>query len=995
MRLLLVCVLTVLLLPGLPAQMRFSHLDQRQGLSQNTATAFLKDKEGFVWIGTQDGLNRYDGYTFTVFRRDPKDTNSLCDNYVLSLAEDADGNIWMGTRNGVCAYSKTTGKFHRFYSEAGERSAFHTSIPELAALRVGGIVYCNRNALLLHVALQANGTFSVKTIADSVRTFSYCAATNLLAFPRNKEIRVCRTDGSVQLKHEWKPASQASPVILLTPEFVYINDSTDVLRYSTAQPAAPVKVVRTGTRISVLRADQHQSLWTGTSNGICYVTLPGSDAPHVNNIREDKSDYYALTGNQVESIYISPDGLVWIGTVGGVNIYDPLQERFSIYHGAFADAQKETIWFVLSFGHVTLWAGNEGLSYATGLHTVPRWLQLIPKEYRYSAGSFDSKGRLWLGTKNNGVLIVDTAQQKLVQQLFHHTAFANASVMDIAPGDRGKMWIASIGTLCTVTEDDLQLQFISLRRPGKEIKTNYFTALQKDPAGNMYVASSFGVFHFDATDSNFTQIVNDPQNENSLSYNIVNDLLWRNNKLWMATMGSGIDEFDPATQSFRHFTTANGLANNTVYGIEAGDDDELWLSTNEGLIVLNTVTGTSRNYTTRDGLPSNEYVINKHARNASTGQLFFGSASGLVMLTPSEFNAVPSHVQPVVTRFRVNYSDRMLSADSIVQLGAGERNISFEFSAIDFRNQDKITYSYRLEGFDTAWHSTGAFDRTANYTNLPYGTYTFLVRYKVGGEAWSEQILRRQIVIATPFYATLWFRVLMTAFGITLITLVVRYISQRKLRVQLEELRVQEQIRNEKERISRDLHDNVGAQLTYVISTIDNLSYSLHKQDAAHNESKKLEQLGEFTRGTIDQLRESIWAINSEKISIPELCARWRQQLALLNESRPEFSGKVYHKGTDEILKPGIAIEVHRIVQEAITNAFKHSNGKQVEVHVHSSPALLKIEVKDNGTGMNSDAAKPGHYGLQNMRDRAKNLHATVSFRSGNGTTVTLEVPNN
>jgi signal transduction histidine kinase len=392
----------------------------------------------------------------------------------------------------------------------------------------------------------------------------------------------------------------------------------------------------------------------------------------------------------------------------------------------------------------------------------------------------------------------------------------------------------------------------------------------------------------------------------------------------------------------------------------------------------------------RDGLPSNEFVINKHTHNTYTGQLLFGSANGLVEFDPDEFEPSPSVITPALSRVLVNYRPHPFYGDSVLHLTPDERNVSFEFTAIDFRNQDKIRYAYKLEGFDSTWHDIESYNRLANFTNLPYGDYTFMVRYRVSGEAWSKNILRVRLLIETPFYATWWFRIILIIAGTVLVALIVRYISQRRLRKQLEELKLQEEIRNEKERISRDLHDNVGAQLTYVISSLDNLSYTLHKKQTAVTESARLEQLGEFARGTMDQLRESIWAINSEQISLAELTGKWKQHLSQLSETKP-LSGRVTRTGEDVIIKPTVAIEIHRIVQEAISNAFRHSGGDTIEINVHNDNRTLEITVSDNGIGIPPSPEKAGHYGLHNMKKRAEHIRASLDIFSGEkGAKITL-----
>jgi signal transduction histidine kinase/ligand-binding sensor domain-containing protein len=976
--------------------MRFSHLDQKQGLSQNSPTAFLQDRDGFIWVGTQDGLNRYDGYSFTVYRTVAGDTHSLCDNFILCLAEDTDGTIWIGTRNGLCAYRKDADQFYRYYFPGEDRKQFHANIRLLFAKKNGGIVYKTLGGKLFSVKFQPfSAQFASQKIMDSVQTFAYNAASDRLAFIKKGVIGFCTAEGTVSsVQYEWKPAGRSAPTVLFENELVYINDSSTVIAYDSRQQSQPGVVYTSSITKVLCMALLPGQLWIGTDNGLHVLSL--SDRTSV-IAREDPTDFFSLSGNRIESVYRSKQNIMWIGTVGGVNIYDPLQTRFKTLRGEIPFRNSsEPVWFVMSCGNTVLWACDDGLNYETSAPQAPEWVRLIPTDLRYNAGCFDSRGRLWLGTKYQGLVIVDTVQNTVDKRFLHATAFLQSTIMDIRPDGRGSMWIAALGSLSTISEDDLELNFISgggKTAPG--IRSHYFVALARDEQNRMYVATANGLMHFALDDSSFVLHANDPANSNSLCYNILNDIELIGNKLWIASMGSGLDCFDPGTKAFTHYTTREGLANNTIYGIENDAAGKLWLSTNEGLVVLDPASGASRNYTLRDGLPSNEFVLNKHARNSEDGTLYFGSASGIVSFHPGDFTAHQSAAKPVITRMLVNYKTHLFSPDSVLQLSADERNITVEFAAIDFRNQDKIRYEYRLNGFDTSWHAANASNRLAVYTNLPYGSYTLEVRHKISGEEWSADPLQLQIEIATPYYATTWFRALMLVVIVTLIGLVVRYISQRKLRKQLEVLRVQEQIRNEKERISRDLHDNVGAQLTYVISSLDNLSYTLQRKQV-DAESEKLEQLGEFARGTMDQLRESIWAINSEQIRLSELAARWKQYLSQLADTRSNFSGQLLFEGTDQLLKPSAAIEVHRIVQEAISNAFRHSGGNTIRVEVDIENNRLSVSVIDNGQGMSEHPEKEGHYGLRNMKERTSRINGDLSFRTGEtGTTVHLSWPSN
>lgn len=983
------------LLAGQP--MRFSHLDQKQGLSQNTATAFLQDRDGFVWVGTQDGLNQYDGYSFKVFRTVANDTNSLTDNFILALTEDSGGNIWVGTRNGLCVFSKRTGKFYRYYSPWEDAQGFHMAIRKVIARRDSGIIYRDTKGMLLNLNFSLrgkSGEFSADHIADKVQEFSYCRSSDRIAYLSQGFIRFCNSRGQPDhLMYEWHPIARMQPILTLEEHALYVSDSTEILTYSCDSVSGPHFYFHCDVPINCMMIDTGKTIWLGTTDGLRII--PGeSTGTYAITVQEDQSDYFSLTGKRVESIYRSPQNLVLIGTVGAVNIFDPQQNVFRHLYGTFPAIDDSPIWFISTFDKSVLWASDESYTYIAD-ESNQKWINKIPRDLHYTAGCFDSKGNFWMGTRNDGLIIIDTSTGFIDKRFLHAETFLNCTIMDLCSTTNGKMWIAAIGCLAVIDEHTFDIQVITHRlKAQRQIRGSYFTSLAPDHDGNVYVGAANGLFRF-TSDSTYTQFVNDPADPQSLAWNIINDVEYDGRFVWIGTMGYGLDRFDPATKMFTHFTTSEGLANNTIYGIESDQQHRLWLSSNEGLIAFNPSTGTSFNYTMRDGLPTNEFVINRHAHDEQ-GNLYFGSSQGLIAFDPRQLAYHDQGSTPVISQLLVNFRERFPGSDSMLLLAPDERNITFEFTAMNFRVQDKIRYEYRLLGFDSTWRAAPAGNRTAVYTNLPYGKYTFQVRYRISGEAWSDNVLSRSITIETPFYATTWFLVLVMLGGLFLVASVVRYISQRNLRRQLIQLKLKEEIRNEKERISRDLHDTVGAQLTYVISSLDNMSYNLNRGGPGSAFSEKADQLSTFARGTMDQLRESIWAINSEQISLSELMSRWKLFVAQMTESNPGLNITVTRTGDDYIFKPTIAIEVHRIIQEAINNAVKHSNGNQIEVHISNSGDHLRITVHDNGTGFNANEEKAGHYGMSNMKERVKIIGARLEITSSStGTVITLELSPN
>ncbi|MGL4597968.1 MAG: ATP-binding protein, partial [Bacteroidia bacterium] len=291
-----------------------------------------------------------------------------------------------------------------------------------------------------------------------------------------------------------------------------------------------------------------------------------------------------------------------------------------------------------------------------------------------------------------------------------------------------------------------------------------------------------------------------------------------------------------------------------------------------------------------------------------------------------------------------------------------------------------------------AWHENASGNRVATYTNLPYGDYTFRVRCRISNGVWSNAVLEIPVHIQTPFWATSWFLIAVVLLSVLVLAIAIRYFAQRRLRQRLRALEVANKIQEEKERISRDLHDNVGAQLTYIISSLDHVAFRLEKEGDLNPARKKVNDLSEYSRLTMQQLRESIWAINSESIKLSEMLARLQEHLQLLSENNEDMEVSSERTGQDQLLPPARSIEVFRILQEGISNAFKHAQATQLMLLIADEGEQIRFQLTDNGKGFDTQLNKIGHYGLKNMRQRAERSGIVFALDSqlGKGTVLTL-----
>jgi signal transduction histidine kinase len=298
-----------------------------------------------------------------------------------------------------------------------------------------------------------------------------------------------------------------------------------------------------------------------------------------------------------------------------------------------------------------------------------------------------------------------------------------------------------------------------------------------------------------------------------------------------------------------------------------------------------------------------------------------------------------------------------------------------------------------LQGFDEQWVFPQSGQRTATYTSLPPGHYRFLIRACNNSGVWIEKPVAVNVIVHPPFWQTWWFIAAMALLLLSGTVLIVRYYAQRRLKERLRRLELQRRLQEERERISRDLHDNVGAQLTYIIHTLDNIAYKLPEQGTTGG-AERIGDLGSFARETMAQLRETIWALHRDNVSLEELRNKLQEHASRLLTISGRGECQIRTEGEPLILQPTQAVNLFRIVQEAVNNSLKHASAERIEVVFRHENQTLTVTVRDNGKGFDTAAQYDGHYGLGNMESRAREIGAAFEISSKPGETlITLVLP--
>ncbi len=796
---------------SLDAPLRFDRFSLEDGLSQNSVLSLLQDRNGFLWVGTQDGLDRYDGYTFTVFKNDAVDSTSISHNSILCLFEDSSGQLWIGTwGGGLNRYDPRTGIFIRYRHDPEKPDSLGsdlvTDVYEDSRGRLwvatlgGGLDHLDRESgKFTHYTHDPKNSASLSSNDISVIFEDRQAPEPVLWVgtggfgtegrglnrfdPQTGDVKRFVHDGQ---NPESLSGNTISSIQQDARGFLWIGSGGYALTGSGLNRLDPKtgKMTRfqhsprdpsslASNDVMTLYLDRSGLLWIGTWGGGLDIVDTNSDGPtrpdvpirfihQVNDTYNDQS----LSSDVVWSVLEDQSGLLWVGTVnGGLNKMNPQVQRFRLYQNSPGD------WRSLGFNVVgPILEGRSGEVYVGtlggGLDTLDRksgafshWKGGSQQADTIMTLYEDPDGTLWVGSLD-GI----RARNPITRQVrsFRHDPENPDSLVDnnvsaLLRDASQRLWVGTLGGLDWYDPETERFNHIV------EDGLVSVVSMKLDPAGYLWVGTwGNGAFRLDLSTVSGSKVDaerfhNDPLNPASLS----NDSVWafhpaQGGSMWIGT-SYGLNLFDPLSGRSRRYTEKEGLANNNVLCILEDASGKLWISTNDGLSVLNVATSTFRSFDHGDGLQSNEFDSGACAQTRD-GQMFFGGVHGLNKLDPLSIqdNEVPPPV--AITSFSI-YDEPVsvdLSGNTPLELSYRQNFIAFEFSGLDFHDPASNTYTYQLEGFDRTWVNAGS-RRYASYTDLPGGRYVFRVKAANSDGAWNLIGASIPLVITPPFWEAWWF----------------------------------------------------------------------------------------------------------------------------------------------------------------------------------------------------------------------------------------------
>ncbi len=773
----------------------FDHLSLEDGLSQATVSCMIQDSQGFMWFGTEDGLNRFDGYTFKVYRNIQDDPTSLTDSWVNAIYEDSQGFLWLGTEGGgLNRFDPKLQTFEHYQYDANDSHSLSSNIvlslyqDKTGILWVGtdggGLNRFNRRqkkfTRYLHDPKQKNSLSHNKIWAiheDRKGNIWLGTYGGLNKFNRNDE-------SFTHYYHEPdNPNSLSNNTVLSIYEdragFLWIGTEEGGLnkfdprqktfiryQYDSKDPYS-----LSHNAVWAIFEDNEDTLWVGTHGGLNKFNRTTEQFTHYqHNPLNPKS----LSHNAVWSIYQDKSDVLWISTLGGLNKFTPKGKKFIHYHqdplNPDNSLSDNNVRAILETRDGMMWFGT----YTGGLNRFDRKTNQF-RYYQHDPNDPDSlsnnniraifedyEGMLWIGTYGSGL---DKFDRK-TQTFTHYThdpqnphSLGDNNVRAIIEDSNNVLWVGTYDGGLNQFNPETE-QFIHyLKERDKGVSSNNVKVIYEDNQGALWIGTHNGLDEFDPARQHFLHYERDPDKHKSLSSNgILSIYQASDNAIWVGTL-SGLNKLNRTEGTFTHYHEQDGLANEVIYGILEDTQGYLWLSTNKGISRFDPKTETIRNYDILDGLQSNEFNIGAYYKTQD-GQMFFGGINGFNRFDPTKVIDNP-YVPPVVLTEFQKFNKPFALPQSItvtkdIALSYKDYVFSFEFAALDFTIPTKNQYAYMLEGFDQKWNITDASRRFATYTNLSGGQYTFKVKASNNDSIWNQKGVAVHIQVSPPPWKTWW-----------------------------------------------------------------------------------------------------------------------------------------------------------------------------------------------------------------------------------------------
>jgi signal transduction histidine kinase/ligand-binding sensor domain-containing protein/AraC-like DNA-binding protein len=995
-------------------RLSFRYLSIEEGLSQNTVNCIFKDNRGFMWFGTNDGLNRWDGYEFTIYRYNAHDKNSIKGNKIYDIAEDAEGILWIGSRTGgLSRYDRQKDTFTSYLHNQGDTASISSNFVsfifaddqnKLWVGTLGGGLnlfdretetfqrihffckgeYCDQQLPfkeLTSILQDKHGRFWIAGYYPGIALYD----------PISQTLHMTPFDSLEKNENHMVGKSlfeDSEGRIWICTEghgfYVFNPEKNSFENYTKDNSGLNDNIVK-----QVIQRSQDE-FWLATDGGgINIFNLQKQSFAYIQN---DNNIPGGLSSNAVYSMYEDDQNILWVGTFGaGINLHHKQNQQFRHYwHHPVKNysLSHRAVLSICEDATGLIWIGTDG----GGLNAFnPETQRFI--HYKHDEGDPNSlssnavtsllkvnKEELWIGTYQGGLSILNPetgAFRRYYANLRHPNALQGEHIWALLKDSRDRIWIGSLNGglhLYRSETDDFLPVRNSINQPEKFV--HRVTCLAEDTRGNIWIGGT-GLSRMNPETLEFITFWHNPNDENSLSSNDIRCIFQDSkNRIWIGTEGGGLNWLLPDEKSFRVFNTYDGLPNDVIHSIQEDDYGNLWMSTNKGLCKFDPDKLIFKSFDRSDGLQSNEFSYNASWKTKN-GEMYFGGVNGFNVFNPASIQENPVKPKVYITGFQINNKPLEIGAENspltqhisetrYITLTHKQSVISIEYTALNFISSEKNQYAYILEGFIPEWTYAGT-RRMATYTNLQSGDYIFRVKASNNDGVWNDEGAFVHIKVLPPPWKTSWAYLIYTMTFIFLLYSFRKFANDRaqmKNNIRIKELEKQkiDEVAQTKLRFFTNISHELRTPLTLIIGPLEKLmedqtltnNYKNHfsiMQRNARRLLRMVNQLMEFRKMEKGKMDLSLKQENI--ISFVRNIKEAFNDFALQHKMNYNFSSNC-----DKLWMYCDVDKLDKIFYNLLSNAFKFTpDGGSIFVAIEHQPekSRVNIIVQDNGIGISRE----------------------------------------
>ncbi|MFH6957081.1 two-component regulator propeller domain-containing protein [Flavobacterium aquidurense] len=954
-------------------------LNMSNGLSNNSVNSVFQDSDGYMWFGTYDGLNRYDGYDFKVFRNRPNDKKSLLFNTISNIEGDSKKNIWVGGSNGVCIYNKTNATFHpvQYVVPGSKPKVLKDIIRQIRAVSSDRILVGSQN---LGLIVFENGLFTGKNVPlegfkSKVVSYNYDAAVLEDAvvngfcwvYVRNVGIGKYSYD-SKKLKVVFPLSIGVKCMKLSSDGNLWLGTDEGFYLFDTKSGLLSDNYFLDKCAVTHIFIDKKRELWLSTDGcGIYKVAGKDKKATAYNSTRDNE----LLKSNSIMSLYEDVAGNKWIGTLrGGISMIGSNLNYFK--HIKYMAANDPAENFILSFCEdekKNIWIGTDGAG-------LKYWDRKNNKYTLYSSTAStankisnnfitsiirDANNEIWLSTWAGGVNRINPANNTIKYFSCYNpvTKQTEKNIWFVYKDSQGDIWASATNEGFLYLFDRTKNAFVLFDKAIDNLQ-----CLTETSDGKLWGGNYTSLFVIEKKTGKYSKM--------NIGIPIRCVLEDKNKNLWLGTQEGGLLLFDRKTNTYKRFTTNDGLPSNTILRLLEDKQGNLWMSTYNGVCKFDYKRKIFRNYSVSDGLQSNQFSFNAGLK-LSTGEFLFGGINGFNIFFPEAIKDSDQKNNLLLTNLYINNQPVEENKNELItqwdsgkikkiKLPYDQTTLSIEFVALDYNNADKIKYAYYLDGWDNRWNYTGQ-TRKANYSRLPEGKYNFKVKTTNFKGGWNKEETLITVVVLPPWYRTWWAYTLYLLAGVGIVFAYIRYNKNK------EELKYKVKIAELESKKEKEIAEKQSSMFTYIshefrtpLSLIINpLKKAVQKESVqngssgsdlaiAHRNARRLLSL-------VDQLllfrkaENDADSLRLSTINVNNLCNEVYQ--CFVNQAKDKNINYVFNIPDYDIEIIGDYEKIEISLFNLMSNAFKYTPaGGEIHLRLAENEREVELEISDTGGGI-------------------------------------------